>query len=235
MSKQQKISETDKMNDIIHENQAMLWVISRFGLSLGFGDETIQHICEQNNVHCPTFLTVVNFLLEENFVVEDLSSDISLLSLVEYLKNAHNYFLNFKLPAIRTKLLEAVDDHEQTIPYRILFIKFFDEYVNEVKKHMEYENQVVFKYVNDLSEGKQNPLYSISVFQDRHNEIDSKLTELKNILIKYYPSKGTNYLITEVLFDILLCEKDLASHNQVEDYLFVPAVEFVERKLNVSK
>ena len=83
--------------------------------------------------------------------------------------------------------------------------------------------------------GKKDASYHISIFQDRHNEIDSKLTELKNILIKYYPAKGNNHLLTEVLFDILLCEKDLASHNQVEDYLLVPAVEAIERQLNIPK
>jgi len=78
--------------------------------------------------------------------------------------------------------------------------------------------------------GKSDSRYSISVFQGRHNEIDSKLIELKNILIKYYPAKGNNYLLTEVLFDILSCEIDLASHNQVEDFLFVPTVEALEHQ-----
>jgi regulator of cell morphogenesis and NO signaling len=109
-------------------------------------------------------------------------------------------------------------------------MKFFDEYFSEVRKHMEYENKVVFPYVLNLLKGKRDPKYSITIFQDRHNEIESKLDELKNILIKYYPAKGNNHLLTEVLFDILSCEIDLASHNRVEDYLFVPAIEDIERK-----
>ena len=34
-----------------------------------------------------------------------------------------------------------------------------------------------------------------------------------------------------VLFDIYNCEKDLASHNAVEDYLFVPAVLQLEKEV----
>ncbi|MDE7133861.1 MAG: hypothetical protein K2N86_01085, partial [Rikenellaceae bacterium] len=56
-----------------------------------------------------------------------------------------------------------------------------------------------------------------------------KLTELKNILIKYYPGDSSNEL-NGVLFDIFACEQDLASHNMVEDVLFVPAVTELERK-----
>ena len=48
--------------------------------------------------------------------------------------------------------------------------------------------------------------------------------ELKNIIIKYYPSGGTNEL-NGVLFDIFTCEQELASHNAVEDGIFIPAVE----------
>ena len=230
MQNQQKFSKNEKMSDLIIENHSLLLVISRFGLSLGFGDKTVKEICETSGIDCTTFLAVVNFLSEDNFEVDYVHDNISIESIVDYLKNAHNYFLDFKLPGIRTKLLEAVKIGEQNIPYSLLFIKFFDEYVAEVQKHMKYEDKVVFPYVLELLKGKKELKYSITVFQEHHNEIDSKLEELKNILIKYYPAKGNNHLLTEVLFDILSCEIDLASHNRVEDYLFVPSIEAIERK-----
>jgi len=230
MQKQQKFSENEKMSDLINENHSLLLVISRFGLSLGFGDQTVKQVCEANDIDCKTFLAVVNFLSEGNFEVDHDYEDLSITSVIEYLKNAHSYFLDFKLPLIRNKLIEAVSAQEENIPYKSIFLQFFDEYVLEVRKHMDYENKTVFRYVQKVLKGEVDSRYSISVFQDRHNEIDSKLIELKNILIKYYPAKGNNYLLTEVLFDILSCEVDIASHNQVEDYLFIPAVEELERK-----
>lgn len=234
MQKQQKFSPNEKMSDLIKEDHSLLLVISRFGISLGFGEKTVKEVCETSGIDCNTFLAVVNFLSEENFEVEIDYEEISIVSVINYLKNAHNYFLGFKLPAIRNKLLDAVNSADQNIPFGILFTKFFDEYVAEVKKHMDYEDKVVFNYVMQLQEGVKDPRYSISVFEDRHNEIDSKLEELKNILIKYYPAEGNNYLLTEVLFDILSCEIDLASHNRVEDYLFVPAIEAMEQKLTAQ-
>ena len=230
MLKQQKFSSNDKMSSLVYEDYSLLLVINRFGLSLGFGDKTVSEVCEASGINCDTFLVVVNFLSEENFEVGNVYENISIPSVIDYLKNAHHYFLDFKLPAIRNKLLEAVNASEQNIPYGIVFMKFFDEYVLEVHKHMEYEDNVVFRYVLKLVSGQKELKYRISIFQERHNEIDSKLTELKNIIIKYYPSKGSNYLLTEVLFDILSCEKDIASHGQVEDYLFIPAIEAIERK-----
>ncbi|MBP1663031.1 MAG: Hemerythrin cation binding domain protein [Bacteroidetes bacterium] len=235
MFKQHKFSETDKMSDLINENHSLLLVISRFGLSLGFGDHSVKEVCAENGIDCRTFLAVVNFLTEANFEVEHDYEDISIGSLINYLKNAHVYFLEFKLPQIRNKLIEAVSSHDQNIPYLPVFLKFFDEYVSEVRKHMEYEDKVAFPYVIRLLNDEPGLTYNISVFRHRHNEIESKLVELKNILVKYYPDKGNNPLLTEVLFDVFSCEMDLATHSQVEDFLFIPAVEAVEHKRNQKK
>ena len=98
-----------------------------------------------------------------------------------------------------------------------------------VRKHMEYEDKTVFPYVIDLLKGKNDKKYKIADFEEHHSDVDSKLAELKNILIKYYPAKGTNYLLNEVLFDLLWCEKDLVMHNQVEDFFFVPVIEAIEQ------
>ena len=234
MYKQHKFSAFDKMSDLINENHSLLLVISRFGLSLGFGDQTVKEVCIANGIDCNTFLAVVNFLTEDNIEVDYDYGDISIVSVINYLKNAHSYFLEFKLPQIRNKLIEAVNNEDQSIPYSSIFLKFFDEYVMEVRKHMEYEDKVTFPYVLKLLNGEKVSNYTIAVFRNHHNDIESKLVELKNILIKYYPDNGNSYLLTEVLFDIFSCEMDLATHNQVEDFLFIPEVEAVERKIKMK-
>ena len=111
-----------------------------------------------------------------------------------------------------------------------LILKFFDAYVAEVRKHMDYEDMNVFTYVENLMTGRETGGFRISQFARRHDQIDATLTELKNIIIKYYPAKGNNHLLNAVLFDIFSCEQDLASHCRVEDYLFVPAVLRLEKE-----
>ncbi len=221
---------TDKMGDLICENYALLQVMSRFGISLGFGDKSVQEVCDMNQVDCNTFLIVVNFLGEESNHIHDHLDGLSIPALVEYLKKAHSYFLDFQLPTIRRKLIEAIDcSSENEVAF--LIVKFFDEYVHEVRKHMEYENERVFVYVEHLLEGERLNNYSIGVFARHHNQINAKLTELKNIIIKYYPSGGDNQLLNATLFDIFSCEEDLASHNWVEDFIFVPAIMELEKEI----
>lgn len=216
------------MSDLVCENHTLLLVMSRFGLALGFGDKSVKEICERNGVDTNTFLSVVNFLEDEQYLTENNFECVSIEALICYLQNAHAYFLDFRFPEMRRKLINAIDCSENDVTFLIL--KFYDEYVNEVRKHMEYEDKVVFKYVFSLLKGEPHPHYNVSIFAKKHDQIDAKLTELKNILVKYYPVKECNNLLNSVLFDIFSCEKDLAEHSKVEDYMFVPVVAGLEKK-----
>ena len=230
MSELHKYHPADKMSDLICDNYSLLMVMSRFGLSLGFGDKTVKDVCEAQHVDCQTFLAVANFISEEQLSYNESEDAFSIPALMDYLKRAHTYFLDFNLPAIRRKLIEAIDCSGSD-DVAFLILKFFDEYAKEVRRHMEYENEAVFTYVDGLLGGKLSDRYSIATFASKHNQIDAKLKELKNIIIKYYPEKENNNLLNAVLFDIFNCEQDLASHCQVEDYMFVPAVSQMERRL----
>lgn len=224
-------SRDNQMSDLVCDNYPVLLVMSRFGIALGFGDKSIGQVCEENGVHTGTFLAVVNLLLDEG-EPDDYKGDISVSALLGYLHNSHDYFLNFRLPAIRRNLLGAIDCGEKDIAIAIL--SFFDEYVAEVQKHMRYEETTVFPYVTALLSGVQPAGYSIDIFSKRHDQVESKLTELKNILIKYYPASSSNEL-NSVLFDIFTCEQDLASHNYIEDYLFVPVIRELEDKIEKTR
>lgn len=228
MEEFQKYKPTDRMVDLISDNYSLLQVMSRFGLSLGFGDKTVAEVCSVNQVDCRTFLQVINFFAE-GFSRLNSSENISIPALIDYLRQAHIYFLDFSLPAIRRKLIEAIDCSQDDVSF--LIIKFFDEYMREVRKHMDYEEKTVFKYVDALLHGQAPANYQISTFSKHHDQVGEKLTELKKIIIKYCPPKANTNLLNAALFDIYACEEGLESHCKVEDFLLVPAILKLERKV----
>ncbi len=221
MFRSRRYNGDDRMCDLVGEHYPVLPVMSRFGIALGFGDGTIAEVCTANGVDTATFLAVVNLLMNQADGAA-LADEISVRALTDYLHNSHDYFLGFRLPAIRRKLIEAVDCSRSDVSFAIL--RYFDEYVAEVHKHMEYEEKNVFPYVEALLAGEKGSQYSMEAFRRQHDQIEERLRELKNIIIKYYPTGSTNEL-NGVLFDIFTCEEELASHNAVENEIFVPAVE----------
>lgn len=229
MEKVVKYHATDTMRSLIKDNSLLLMVINRFGISLGFGERGVKEICEEQGVDTDTFLAVANFISGYS---EEYHT-ISVPSLISYLKRAHTFFLDYNLPTIRRRLIDSID-YSISDGVAQLIIKFYDEYVAEVRRHMEYENNVVFSYVEKLLAGERDDSYSIRCFADKHNHIESKLDELKTIIINYYPERGNDQL-TSVLFEIISCERDLSSHCQVEDTLFVPAVEALEEVVEAQE
>ena len=211
------------MGSLIDDSFRILLVMSRFRIGLGFGDKTVDGVCRENGVDTATFLAVANMLMHEE--VEPDIAGLSVDSLLGYLHTSHEYFLDFRLPGIRTKLAEVLGAPETELIKAIL--RYFDEYVAEVRKHMMYEENTVFPYVRSLLAGGKPKDYRIDVFGSHHDQVEARLNEFKNILIKYFPAKSTNE-INSVLFDIFSCEHDLAAHNAIEDRLFIPAVRLLE-------
>ncbi len=225
-----KFSLNTRMSDLICDNYPLLLIITRYGIPLGFGEETLGQICEQHKVDASTLLLLLNFSCRKrgtSFSIEELSK-LDMDSLLGYLSNSHAYFLDFRLPLLRQRLLSAIS----TCPKEVAFViqNFFDEYVEEVRKHMNYEEKTVFPYAKKLSQGEKTKQYNIKIFSKRHDQIELKITELKNLLIKYYPVPS-GYELTNVLHDIFTTEEDLATHNDIEDNIFTPYIKALEEKV----
>lgn len=223
----QPFCKTDRLRDLISCNSRLLVTISHFGISMGFGDATVHEVCERHNVDIPTFLTVANFLSQRPYTV----SAVKVAPLMEYLKGTHTYFLDFFLPSIRHKLIEAVTyGGGNDIEVSLLLLRFFDEYVEEISCHMKHENDKVFKHIDNLLENHSHSGIPCpgGLFSDQHDDVARRLQELKNVIIGFVPQRDSN-LMNSALLDIITCEKEIIDHCAIEDELFEPAVRRLEK------
>ena len=216
----------DKMISLIRDNYDLLQSLGSFGISLGFGDKTVQETCEDNNVDTYTFLAVVNYTINGYGEFES-DEQISVPTLMHYLEASHAYFLDFQLPFIRKELQESLNENDSLAK---LILRFYDEYAYEIRRHMKYEQKTLFPYVNTLLEGEPAKNYNVATFSKHHGAADKKLRELKLLIIKYLPQDGLhNNQLTATLHDIYDNEEWLRQHALVEDHIFVPAIRRLEQ------
>lgn len=191
----------------------------------------MREVCEEQAVDTYTFLAVVNFTIN-GYKEYDNASRLSLPTLLHYLKASHAYYIDFQLPFIRKELVEALDENDNLAR---LILKLYDEYAHSITNHMKFEEKAVFPYVQSLIDGTAPVNFEIETFSKHHVQIDMKLKELKNIIIKYLPSDGLhNNQLSATLYDIYNNEEWLNLHSQVEEEIFIPAVRNQERKLKQS-
>lgn len=228
MKKMKLYEADDMMISLIRDNYNVLQSLGAFGISLGFGDKTVREVCESQGVDTYTFLAVVNLALNDHHNPDDVSR-LSVSTLLKYLRASHDYYLGFQLPFIRKELSEALNDGGNLAS---LIMKLYDEYARSIHQHMKYEEKHLFPYVESLLKGDLNGDYDAETFSKHHGDTSEKLKELKQIIIKYLPPDGLhNNKLTATLYDIYNNEEWLMLHSEVEDEIFVPAIQHLERCL----
>ena len=215
----------DKMITLIKDNYSVLQALGAFGINMGFGDKTVHETCAMNHVDTYTFLAVVNFTINGYSNVED-DDQISVETLLHYLKASHTYYLDFQLPFIQRELQESINEDD---PLGRLIMRLYEEYAQEIRRHMKYEEKTLFPYVQSLIDGKPVNDYNVETFSKHHEQTDKKLRELKLMIIKYLPADVLrNNKLTATLYDIYNNEEWLRQHAEVEDHIFTPAIRRLE-------
>ncbi len=216
----------DKMITLIQDNYSVLQAMGSFGINLGFGDKTVRETCQMNGVDTYTFLAVVNFTIN-GYRDFDEDEQISVSTLLHYLKASHTYYLDFQLPFIRRELQESINEDDAL---GRLIMKLYEEYAQEIRRHMKYEEKTLFPYVESLLEGRPMNNYNVETFSKNHEQTDKKLRELKLMIIKYLPADAHhNNQLTATLYDIYNNEEWLQQHAEVEDHIFTPAIKRLEQ------
>ncbi len=224
----QKIfSETTKMADLVLGNSKLLLMFPRFGMDLGFGDHSIAEVCAMNNVSAPFFLMICNVYCNDDYTPspDDIVS-VDPKALINYLLESHKYYLNERLPHIEEHLNHII---KACVPkYGNMLHRFFEEYKNEVVDHFVYEEKNVFPYLQQLVNQNVKTDYKIRVFHENHTNIEDKLSDLMNILVKYLPADVFPKERIEIALDINELSADLMSHALIEERILIPFVESLE-------
>lgn len=71
--------------------------------------------------------------------------------------------------------------------------------------------------------------YSMEAFENEHDNVEDKLFDLKNLIIKYIPPPENTHLCHTILTELFRLESDLNDHARIEDKVLVPKVKFMEK------
>lgn len=218
-----------KVADLLASDGNLLSILQRLDIRLGFGEATIADLCARYGISAELFIMICNIYSYHDYVpqVESLAEkDIE--SITAYLRASHRYYTKVCFPAIHNSIHRLVNELDNVS--RRVIDKFYDDYDNEVNNHFSYEEDVVFPYIESLLNNKEksDDKYNISQFGHSHSNINEKLNDLKNIIIKYLDEKYSLPLRFELLKEIYSVEEDLRKHSLIENKLLIPLVENLE-------
>ncbi len=236
-----RIHEEMKMADVIHLDHHLLHVINRFGIQLGYGEKTVKQLCAEHAIHLSFFLEIINAFHDSSYFPTETMEQLDVGLLVSYLQQTHTYYLQFRIPEIENFITRLTTDESWDENIKALISNFFNQYVFELTQHINREEERVYPYVlaldrylktgegrNELAESLKQ--YSIQDYESEHDDVESKLFDLKNIIIKYIPRPKDSRILNLILHELFELENDLHNHTHIEDRILVPIVERMEKQ-----
>ena len=236
------ITKDIKMADVVHMNHFSLSIFDRFGIELGFGDKTVEETCKKHGVDPDFFLEIINAFIDKDYFPKKQLQGFSVKLITDYLQKTHDYYIQTKVPEIESLIEQMVDTCYTQKENISLLKRFFLEYKNELKNHVTHEEILVFPYTQMIEEAyysdsiqkdvlKKMEQYSIDIFEKEHDNIEEKLFDLKNIIIKYLPQPNNRILCHNLLHELFGLEKDINDHSRIEDKVLVPKIRAMEKEI----
>ena len=228
-----------KMSEVILNNPYLLLLLEHFAIQVPLQDQTLGQVCKQNGINIELFLTFANLYNGVSYTPKTPLTAQDTLTIIDYLKNSHKFYSEESYPNILSAIhqMAKVNDFKEMA----LVPRFFVDYFNDVTEHLEYENKIVYPYIIHLIEQvkdktTRNPStkYTVGEYKEHHNDIEEKLNDLKNLLIKYLPQKNDQTIRRKLLFLLSELEYDLNIHSKIEELILIPLVTELESQLNQS-
>lgn len=236
------ISRQDSMYQVVTDHPQLLPLFPRFNLKLGFGERSVEEVCEHHEVNTDFFLEIANAYLDELYLPDKGLSPFTLSTVVNYIASTHKYYTEIALPGVEDKIHRLMD-HSSLSEKEIALVRgFFDDYKKEFLDHINQEEQHILPYILELERQTSLPgidpefaqklkFYSIREFEKEHDRLETSLKHLSTLIIKFLPPFEDLQLCHQVLNDLAALVKDLVDHADMEDKVLVPRVAELEETL----
>ena len=193
------LSPSMKMADLMNLRFSLLGVLTRMGIPFGFGDETVEEVCRKQGINPETFLLIsAVYAIDGYLPTKEKLEKADLKDVLKYLRLSHAFW------------------------------KFFADYKDELSKHFEYEEKTVFPHAEAVLRQGADRNFTIGEYEENHSNVEEKLEDLKNLVMKYLPPVCGQQDTYKALFYIFSLEEDLEKHTVVEDEILVPIVNRLE-------
>jgi len=231
LTKQQPIA------DVLSTRPELILVLERLNIYPGVQDKTIKQVAVEQNINPDLLLLLLQMqLTPEQIPAVNLPVD-DIKMIIHYLSVSHDYYTSELYPVISDGIKQLAKENKH--PSMQMVEQFFVEYRKEADNHFEYENNIAFPYILALYEENRvlpkeiSDEYSVDTYRENHDNIEEKLDDLKQLLIKYLPNVGNFRIRRDIILTLDKLDADLKAHAKIEDEVLIPLVRQLEEKVSM--
>lgn len=219
-----------RMSDLIEENPRLLILLEHLNIDFVVGDKTIYQLCDQNQIPLQLFLLLGNLYNGFPPETKQIGSTEDIKVIIYFLQNSHIYYKEDKYPEI-LGYINQIQNKTQNQEIKLIE-NFFKDYFNEVLEHLDYEETIAFPYILKLVKQEnriENSDFSINEYRKHHTDIETKLADLKNLLLKHIHISNQLPLRRRLFLSLFELAFDLQLHAMIEDTILLPMITEIEK------
>ena len=217
------ISSNTKLSQIIIDDPTILSVLSRFGISLGVGDMTIEQICQQKKMNVVFFTTILNTFRDPDFFPEKVLYSFEAHLIVDYLKKTNQTYLQFQLPNIDRHLHLLISKSDAQNSNLLIIMKFFSEVKAQLMKRIDDDKNRWFPEILALENSEGNKVEStVMAFDESNDSIEDKINDLISMFVVHLTGDYDINLGQAVLLALDSLKKDIAQNNRIRKRILMP-------------
>ena len=218
------INAESKLCDVILNEPSLIPVINRFGIILGVGDKNIRTVCEEKNLDCEFFVTILNIFINDDYFPENRLKSFCATQIVDYLTLTNTYYQQFQIPNIERHFNSLINQSDSDNNNLELMKQFFEELKKELLARIEKDRTQWFPAIRAAAEALHGESYGDHIRYD-HDEADSleeKLDDLKSLFVIHLRGEYDLNLCHGVIFALYSLEKDIKQHNRIRNRILRP-------------
>lgn len=210
------ITPNKELHELIEKNNRLLLLMDHFETGFCVSDMTIAQLCAQKGINPEIFASFCNIYNGDTSHPYKPQCNNDVEQIIRFLENTHRYYISDMYPEIK-HYINALRELNPGNDVKMLDM-FFESYISEVKKHLEYEQEKLFPLIRSFCNGETSHSDIIKKTKRiKHEEVETKLSDLKNLLLKHIKLVDKNGLKRKLLAAILEFEYDLGIHSFIED------------------
>jgi len=162
----------------------------------------------------------------ENFdgsIFKDLSLDV----ILNFLKKSHTEYLTLWFPKIEN-LAKQLQDEIGVNDLTLTLHSFLVNYSNELNNHINFEEKVLYNFVQKLLKGvyvETEKMFVLNHFLETHSHaVADDLQTIKKVLLNKDPHLMNNPIAKELFNQMALIHNDIEVHGIVEDEILMEKI-----------
>lgn len=218
------INAESKLCDVILNEPSLIPVINRFGIILGVGDKNIRTVCEEKNLDCEFFVTILNTFINEDYFPENRLKSFCATQIVDYLTLTNTYYQQFQIPNIERHFNSLINQSDSDNNNLELMKQFFEELKKELLARIEKDRTEWFPAIRAAAEALHGESYDdhIRYNHDETDSLEEKLDDLKSLFVIHLRGEYDLNLCHGVIFALYSLEKDIKQHNRIRNRILRP-------------